>query len=360
MSLHTREDIPHISKSRGDEPSLEGGQIVRYSESTACVFLDDTAAVISEEAELANESGSGQGSGSVTSVDVSDSDGEVRSDKIIASEKEKAAESLSIETREKLGLRAESDQSSDILIHPALVAEWINWMRNGLYEEEVEDEKKSEAEEAKILEEIMKKFPRKGTLLAEAPKLNPEILAYMSPTAKSRDKHFTLAQNVLGSAMVALARSISLILELEEGEATSSLLHLLGSAGKLLASLHHKQSEMRRAYILPGVDEKYKDLLKKSDITEDLFGKDLFSRLKHTKSMGKVVEDLAPHHPVRKPFRMTGEGNRGSLPRRYRSQPRQAQNRGSQGSLRFKSRQSSLRWNKQMPARQTRPSQYKR
>lgn len=39
-----------------------------------------------------------------------------------------------------------------------------------------------------LRKEIMKKFLRKGTLHAEVSKLNPEILAYMSGTAKSRDK----------------------------------------------------------------------------------------------------------------------------------------------------------------------------
>ncbi|KAL0130368.1 hypothetical protein PUN28_002192 [Cardiocondyla obscurior] len=38
---------------------------------------------------------------------------------------------------------------------------------------------------------------------------------------------------------------------------------------------------MRRAFFLPGINGKYKDLLKKADITDNLFGKDLFSKLKH-------------------------------------------------------------------------------
>lgn len=335
MSPHTRGDrsltyiyVPNLYKgifnsiSRGDEPPLEGGQIIQLNELTACV-LDITAAVLSEKADLVEERESDGSSSSVTSVDVLVSEGET-SDKEPA-ETEKSASSLNTETREKLGLKAKSDQSSDILLHPALVAEWMNWLRKGLYEEEEEDEKKRETEEFNLLEESMKKFPRKGTLLTEAQKLNPEILAYMSSTVRSRDKHFSSSQDVLGSAIIALARSISLILELEEGEATGSLLHLSGNAGKLLASLHYKQSMMRRTFILPGIDEKYRDLLKKSEVTEDLFGKDLFTRLKHTKSLGKVVEDLAPYQQAKKVLKNENEGNRRSLPGRYRSQPRQAQ-----------------------------------
>lgn len=130
-------------------------------------------------------------------------------------------------------------------------------------------------------------------MLAEAPKLNQEILAYMSGAAKCRDRHFASAQNALGSALMTVAKSISLILELEEGDISSRLTQLLGNAGKLLAGLYYQQSVMRRAFILPGIDEKYRELLKKSDITEDLFGEDLFKRLKHTKSLDKMVEELA-------------------------------------------------------------------
>ncbi|XP_071578071.1 uncharacterized protein [Temnothorax nylanderi] len=167
-----------------------------------------------------------------------------------------------------------------------------------LYGGDEEDEKKREEEESKIREEIMRKFPRKGVLQVEAPKLNPEILAYMSGAAKSRDKHFVASQNAVGSTMIAVAKSISLILELEEGEISNTLLKLLGNAGKLLAGVHYQHSVMRRAFILPGIDEKYRELLKKSDITDDLFGKDLFKRLKHTKSMGKDFQLGKPKKPA--------------------------------------------------------------
>jgi len=145
----------------------------------------------------------------------------------------------------------------------------------------------------------MKKFPRKAALYVETPKLNPEILAYMSTSAKSRDKHFVSSQNALGSAMIAVAKSISLLLELQEDETTSMLLEFLGNAGKLMAGLHHQHSTMRRAFILPGVDEKYRDLLKKSEISNNLFGNDLFKRLKHTKSLEKVMEDLTPTYKTK-------------------------------------------------------------
>lgn len=53
-------------------------------------------------------------------------------------------------------------------------------MRKGLYKGEEEQDKKREEEESKLRDEIMKKFPRKEGLYAEAPKLNQEILAYQA------------------------------------------------------------------------------------------------------------------------------------------------------------------------------------
>lgn len=103
----------------------------------------------------------------------------------------------------------------------------------------------------------MKKFPRKGTLFVEALKLNSEILAYMLRTAKNRDKHFVALQNVLSSVTIVVVKSISLILELENGQISNKLLQNLGNAGKLMAGLHYKNSVMRKAFIIPSVDEKY-------------------------------------------------------------------------------------------------------
>lgn len=89
-------------------------------------------------------------------------------------------------------------------------------MQKGLYDGD-EDEEKKQEEKEKQRKEIMKKFPRKGTLFVEAPKFNSEILAYMLRTAKNRDKHFVALQNVLSSVIIVVVKSISLILELENG-----------------------------------------------------------------------------------------------------------------------------------------------
>lgn len=118
---------------------------------------------------------------------------------------------------------------------------------------------------------------------------------------------------------------------------------------------------MRRAFILPGVDEKYRELLKKSDITSDLFGEDLFKRLKHTKSLGKVVEDLTAHQQTKKPLKTSNWGNRKSLSMKFKGHSQQAQKGGPQRFLRFKNRQRNPQpWNKNTETRSTRSTQHNR
>ncbi|XP_036150161.1 uncharacterized protein LOC118648061 [Monomorium pharaonis] len=352
------------SRAATEEVRTPRGRTAQGTEPPAEVVSDmknKVFAVTSEKLSTADETENEPRSNSSTSEEGSDTEQESRTD--IENTEENAAETivkLSNETRERLCLKAEPAQSDNIALHPALIAEWNIWLRKGLYEGDEEEDKKREEKENELRDEIMKKFPRKGGLHAEAPKLNQEILAYMSSTAKNRDKHFVSAQNALGSAMIAVAKSISLILELEEDDISSMLTHLLGNAGKLLAGLHYQHSVMRRAFILPGIDEKYRELLKKSEITEDLFGEDLFKRLKHTKSLDKVVEDLAPRQHSKRPLKTPNWGNRKSLPMRPRGVAQQARKGAPQKSLRYKDRQRYSQGNKHALSRPTRQNHHAR
>ncbi|XP_026829029.1 uncharacterized protein LOC113562783 [Ooceraea biroi] len=180
----------------------------------------ETTATSSLVDDLVEEDASEEDERSNSSTSDGESDASVEV-KAMTGEAAKVTESLSNETRERLCLKTEPTQSADITLHPVLVTKWMHWMRKGLYEGDEEDHKKREEEEKKLREEVMKKFPRKGILHVEAPKLNPKILAYISGRAKSRDQHFVSSQNALGSAMVSIATGISLILELEEGDISS-------------------------------------------------------------------------------------------------------------------------------------------
>lgn len=106
---------------------------------------------------------------SSTSVDGSDFEQKNKADvEGTENEAEDVATSLSKETRGNLCLKAEPVQSTDITLHPVLVAEWGKWMCKDLYEGDKEEDKKCEEEESKLREEIMKKIPRKRILHEKA------------------------------------------------------------------------------------------------------------------------------------------------------------------------------------------------
>lgn len=105
-------------------------------------------------------------SSAAVSGDGSDMEEENKSER---NEKEKEA-SLSNDIRKKLCLKTKPEDSSDVKLHPILVEEWTNWMRQRLYDEDEKDEKKREEEERKACDEITKKFARKGDLQVKAPK----------------------------------------------------------------------------------------------------------------------------------------------------------------------------------------------
>lgn len=98
-------------------------------------------------------------SSSSMSAEALDTDEEVKTNaEIEKNETADLAISLNNEARERLCLKAEPSQSTDITLHPALVAEWMDWMRKGLYEGDEAEDKKREEEESKLREEIMKNF----------------------------------------------------------------------------------------------------------------------------------------------------------------------------------------------------------
>lgn len=85
----------------------------------SCCYTATTSDLVKdlEEEDVSEE----KRSNSSTSIDGSDTDEEVRS---LTKEAVEVEKSLSDDTRERLCLKAEPSQSTDITLH--LVAEWIN------------------------------------------------------------------------------------------------------------------------------------------------------------------------------------------------------------------------------------------
>lgn len=89
-----------------------------------------------------------------------------------------------------LGDDPSSTKKIAVDFHPELKIRWEKWLREGF----PDDDKKA----------ILEKYPRKGELYVEAPKINIEIVSVMTDIAKKRDGHFADTQNSVGSALSAL------------------------------------------------------------------------------------------------------------------------------------------------------------
>ncbi|KAJ8915251.1 hypothetical protein NQ315_014758 [Exocentrus adspersus] len=132
--------------------------------------------------------------------------------------------------------------TSSVQLQPDLVSRWNNILSNGLPKER--------------RDQLLHKYPKEGRGLLNAPILNPEVVSIMQEPATKRDAHLKEAQEITGSALVALGHAISSILnEDEEGVDRANLLENLADTGKLLAELHHIQSTSRRAFITPGLNK---------------------------------------------------------------------------------------------------------
>jgi len=126
-----------------------------------------------------------------------------------------------------LGKNPASTKKISVTFNQELKVRWENWIKKGFPEED----------KIKILE----KYPRKGELFVDAPKINIEIIPVMSDIAKKRDGHFTKTQNSVSSVLSALGAASSMILsESEDGVDQDILMTYLCDAGKLMIDVFHQ------------------------------------------------------------------------------------------------------------------------
>lgn len=119
-------------------------------------------------------------------------------------------------------------------IHLDIPIRWNAWLKTDLKKEEKD--------------EILKKYPRSGPCLLEAPKLYPEIKSALNDSALKRDKYFCTTQKLAGSSLLALAPLIILLLESKKID-SKKILSNIWDAAKIQAKLHHSQSVARQTYI---------------------------------------------------------------------------------------------------------------
>lgn len=128
----------------------------------------------------------------------------------------------------------------------------------------------------------------------EAPILNPEIAAKMTESQLKRDDHMVKRQQLGGAALAALGSAMKVVSEADDNTIIDKVEHIgkLNEAAKLVNLFIFDETVSRKAFILPGVDKKYKTLLEKCRTEKFLFGENLSEKIKEMKEMDRIGENL--------------------------------------------------------------------
>ncbi|XP_063389061.1 uncharacterized protein LOC134674838 [Cydia fagiglandana] len=171
-------------------------------------------------------------------------------------------------------------------IRPELANRWIKLMSNGLGKD---------AQEA-----IFKKYPTPSNFdSAEAPKVNPEILASLSQITVKRDMRIVHRQNLTGKVMCALGKTLTSILK---GDINSKLIiEQVNDAAKLCAEIYYQDSSSRKFFALAGADQTIKDAVRDSKPDKFLFGINCAENIKAAQAIKKTgsqikAADSTPQH----------------------------------------------------------------
>lgn len=117
-----------------------------------------------------------------------------------------------------------------------------------------------------------------------------------------RDNYSMDLQNIIGSALSIVGAVITKSINETEHDKMAHVKYL-NAVARLLIHAHHSISVSRRACIyIPDLTPQAAELIKKADIDNTLFGNNLGEKLKETKALSKLNQDM-----TQKPATSTGK-----------------------------------------------------
>lgn len=150
----------------------------------------------------------------------------------------------------------------------------------------------------------------------EPKKLNREIEAALATRNSKKDSCLAELQKLAGSQLMATGTALTLLMSEEECD-KMQFVKLLNDVAKLAISIHHAVSVSRRANIyIPNLSPKVADLIKKAEMDDNLFGSDLSERIKESKALSKLTEEIKTKPKEtngKKPFFWKGQPRRKPL-----------------------------------------------
>ncbi|XP_044590162.1 uncharacterized protein LOC123268832 [Cotesia glomerata] len=229
-----------------------------------------------------------------------------------------------------------TDSGCQVKVNENLKKWWKGWMEKGISEE--------------VRKELLKKYPRDGEFVTEAPKVNLEVQRHLTEIAKKRDEHFKQTQSCVGTALSSLSAAVSMLTEVSTEPVNQTLLlQHLWDTGKILSDIFHQQSEARKSFITPTLDKDLKPTLDASVSDEWLYGQKLTEQVKEAKAIVKAASTLkATDKPIaKKPAsKVFAQGNGRGPPARSRQV----------GSL-FSRKFTGVNYRHRVPATSSRPAQ---
>ncbi|KAB0798678.1 hypothetical protein PPYR_09671, partial [Photinus pyralis] len=177
----------------------------------------------------------------------------------------------------------EKQNQTDSFIRKELVASWLDIVKRRLSED--------------VRTECVLRYPPPTNCkFLEAPKLNVEVAAATNVASVNRDNRLLGFQKQLGCSISAIGRALSLLLE-QDGNTNLQLVRSLSDAGKLLVDLFSSYSSTRKELLALGLSKEFKDTLHNAEVDDWLFGINLDERLRASKNLEKVSQELRPAKP---------------------------------------------------------------
>ncbi|KAL4716492.1 hypothetical protein ACJJTC_015920 [Scirpophaga incertulas] len=151
--------------------------------------------------------------------------------------------------------------------------------------------------------------------MARAPKLNAEVAAVLTESAKNRDKRLQKSQNQLGTGIAGL---VNLIADLIEGQINNTeVIKRISEVNQILLDMHHEETMNRRRLIIPLLDKSFWNIIHGVKRDEFLFGDNLNENIKVSKIIEKAGQQIKK--PItastsKKPFQQQGNLQRPPRP----------------------------------------------
>lgn len=202
---------------------------------------------------------------------------------------------LSEKTLQILGDNSKDSSTDHVKVHNVLLTKWTDILQNGLIKE--------------TLEEVLKKFPFPKEFEAiAAPLVDPEFKYSLGESGLKKDNFQIISQNKIGAAMYAIALSLTIIFN-DGCKVDPRITQYLSDAGRILGDVHYNVSIMRRAFILPKVNQTVKEISDGLPISKFLFGEELVSRMKAAKAVEKSSKDLMRPSTSGVKFKRSNQGS---------------------------------------------------